>query len=179
MLEVNIDGNLFSIKQSPKDFTIGEYEDIVSIIKNDEFDEFDRYYELFLHLGIPQDLLDDFDIFNFKKLISAYNDLKEENTMINEIEIDGVKYKSYDKEFSISLKQMRTSIDCIKNDNVRCLAEIMAIFFHEVGVSRDDNWNRLDDRSDLFREKMTADVANPYFLEIIKKLYNEHTKELE
>jgi hypothetical protein len=179
MLEVNIDGTLFNIKQSPKDFTIGEYEDIVSIIKNDKFDEFDRYYELFLHLGIPQDLLDDFDIFNFKKLIWAYNDLEEENTMINEIEIDGVKYKSYDKEFSISLKQMRTSISCIKNDSVRCLAEIMSIFFHEVNLSRDDNWNRLNDRAELFRNKMTADIANPYFLEIIKKLYNDHTKELE
>ena len=175
MLEVKIDGQLFELKQDPKEFTIGEYEDVVSILKNKEYDEFDRYYELFLHLGIPQDLLDEFDIFHFKNLITEYNSVTSEMTMVNQITIDGRVFKSYDTEFKISLKQMKTAIEFIKEDSVRCLAEIMAIFFHEVNLSREENWKRLDERAELFRDRMTADIASPYFIEIIKKMY-ENTK---
>lgn len=176
MLEVNIDGVLFNLKQDPNEFTIGEYEDIVSILKDPNTDEFDKYYDLFIYLGIPSELLDEFDIFHFKDLINGYNKSdKPMAPMVNTFQIDGVTYKSYDKEFKISLKQMMTAIDYVKKDNVRCLAEIVAVFFHDINLSREENWNNIDDRAELFRERLTADIANPYFIELIKKMY-ENTK---
>lgn len=173
MLEVKINDDIFFLKQEPSDFTIGEYEDVVSILKNEEYDQFDRYYNLFSSLGIPTELLDEFDVFNFKDLITEYNSKFVDSEMVNEITIDGRTFKSYDTEFKLSVKQMKTAIEFIKVNDIRCMAEILSIIFHETNKTREENWlkSNIIERTDLFRNKMTADIANPYFMFLIKKVF--------
>lgn len=172
MLEVKINDELFNIKQKTSEFTIEEYEHLVMILRDNEVDEFDRYYNLFSYLGIPKYYLDEFDFFNFKDLIVEYNKPIDNNIeMINEILIDGRLFRSYENEFKISVKQMKKAIDYIKKDQNRCMAEILAIIFHEVSKTREENWleSNINERIELFRKKMTADIASPYFLFLIKK----------
>lgn len=173
MLNVEINGQSFDLKQSPSEFTIGEYEKMVSILRNPEYDSLDQYYNLFNYLGVPTELLDEFDIFNFKTLITEYNKMEEnkEEEFVKEFEIDGVKYTSYANttEFKMNVKQMKLAIKFAKEDDTYCMAEVLSVLFKEEGV---DNYDEkvIRNRAKVFRNKLTADISNPYFLFFIKKM---------
>ena len=175
MLEVKINDEVFNIKQKPSEFTIGEYEELVIILKDNESDQFDRYYNLFLYLGIPQYYLDEFDFFNFKEIIEEYNKQTDDITMINEVTIDGRLFRAYENEFKMSVKQMKKAIDYIKKDDKKCMAEVLGVIFQEVSKTKEENWleSNINERIELFRKNMTADVASPYFLLLIKKAINK------
>ena len=104
-----------------------------------------------------------------------YNKQTDDITMINEVTIDGRLFRAYENEFKMSVKQMKKAIDYIKKDDKKCMAEVLGVIFQEVSKTKEENWleSNINERIELFRKNMTADVASPYFLLLIKKAINK------
>lgn len=172
MITVTIDEQEFKIKHSPKEFTIGEYEKMIEIINNKDFDSFDKYFNLFVYLGIPEKLLNQFDINNFSKLIKEYNVNIESLEFTPSFKVDGIKFSSDKETFSLNVKQMRKCIEYINKDK-NGIAEILAILVKEEGKEDHLSDNSIRYKANLFRDKVTADIALPFFTSLIEKIINK------
>lgn len=165
MLEIEIAGSVYQLKHKPEDFLIGEYEKVSSIMNNNELDEIDKYAQLFIELGIPQEELEGMNTISFFELIKKYTSYQLEiGEFTKEIEINGRVYKSFQDEFFLSVKDMKEIEKSIKRNPDSFIGDIMAIVFKDVELTKNEHYvdAHIKYKSKLFRENVTFDKAIPF-----------------
>jgi hypothetical protein len=165
MLNININGASYPIKQTATDFTIKEYENLCEVLNDDNINEIDRYYQAFIMLGLDADLLDTFDGFSFLKLIHEFKDYTLPiGEFTKTIELNGRVYTSFDEKFFFSVKDMRLIEEYVKKNSVKFIGEILAIVFKDTELTKVEHYDpaHIKYKAKLFRENITYDVAIPF-----------------
>ena len=176
MLNVKIEGKTYEIKNSVEEFSIGEFETISSILNEEKKTKINKWFEIFVYLGIPEDVVDNFDSFAFIQLINEFN-INEftPNDFTKEIIINGYTYVSYDEEFKLTVKEMGMIESVVTNkNNDKYLADILAVIFKRTDLTKSEHFDKahIKFKADLFRKKITADVAMPFLGFLSKRLIN-------
>jgi hypothetical protein len=178
MLTVRINEIDYSIKQKLNEFTIGEFETITNILNNPEFDELEKYYEIFIVSGIPSSDLEELDIKEFLDLIRNFLENSEFN--FSEIEkskeftINNRLYRAFDTEFKLKVKEMKLIEKYIKKNEKQTLSYILAILFKDIELTENEHYveAHINHKANLIRENITADIAIPYISYFSDKFVN-------
>lgn len=173
MLQIEIAGSVYQLKHKPEDFLIGEYERVSSIMNNDELDQIDKYTQLFIELGIPQDVLEELNTIKFFEIIKSYTSYQLEiGEFTKEIEINGRLYKSFDDDFFLSVKDMKEIERSIKRNPDSFIGDIMAIVFKDVELTKNEHFvdAHIKHKSKLFREHVGFDKAVPFIAYFSKEV---------
>lgn len=176
MVELNVNGERYEIRNEPREITLKEYEYIQKQFANREIGKTEKYFNIFKYLGIPEEVLyaleDDF--YNqpneaeaknstFVQLIQAYGDYVVEPIYHPTIVINEKTYRAFDGDrFKLSVRDRKEIERCAMKDVSSLPVDMMAIIYKEEGVDNHYSPSHLDNKRKLFRKNMTADYVIPY-----------------
>lgn len=176
MLKMNYGKTSYEIKSGCEELKIGEFEAILEIYNDPKRDYIDKWGEIFVICGIPEEIVDDLDSLDFLNLIKEFNLMSSNTTeVIKSIIIGDSEFVSYTEEFKITVKEMRLIEEAIKNSPNSYLADMLAIVYKKVGVNKELSYlpEHLKYKSELFRAELMTDVAIPFLGYITKKLIKD------
>ena len=114
MINFNFNGESHSLRNTPDELTITEFEYVSSIINNEELDYIDKYMQIFIYLGLPKELVDDLDGKSFLNVTRHFHNYQHSVNLINQIEIDGYIYKAFDGDkYKPKVKDLKLIISFI------------------------------------------------------------------
>jgi hypothetical protein len=183
MISVRINDQDFQLKSKLEEFTIGEFETFTGIINNPEFDEIEKYFEIFKFFGVSEEVLDEMETKEFFNIVREYGNktaIQEEITnKINEITINGRSYKSFEsgEEFKIKVKDMKLIESFIKKDSSKYIGELMAVIFKDTQLTNTEHYTdaHIKHKATLFRSNVKADIAIPYVAYFSQNIINSLT----
>jgi len=83
------------IPNKMSELTIEQFEKISQILNNQDFDNIERYVEMFKYLGIKEELWDDYPFSKFVELIKEFNlNSFTPSETVTSIEVDGYTYEA-------------------------------------------------------------------------------------
>ena len=157
MVEVEINGGLFNIRNKKNDITINQMVKCEDILSDDNVNELDKYINIIQQLSdLSIEEIEDLPIPKLKEVIGIINfeDINDVDLdFTNNFTIDGVKYVN-------------------NNDNKISVGEIAGVIFREeVGgvISRDFSVYKIKERAVIFGD-LTLDIILPYVLNIKKHI---------
>lgn len=161
----------YEIKNSFKEWTVGEFEEISIALNNEKLDNIDKYLEIFRLSGISEDVLETITYDEFVDIITNFlsNDL--ENKYIREIEVGGYKYIAYKgDDFVLGIKDLAKIESIVKSDK-KWISKTMAILFKREDLSRNEHYEKshIEYKAKLFNE-LSSDIIMPYIIHITDKL---------
>jgi hypothetical protein len=179
MIDIKYNGEVYSIKSDVTEFTIRDFERINYYIQKDN-DFFTHWINIFVYLGVPEDVVDDLDgndFINIVKHIST-NDIGCE--FVREIELGGYKYVCEFKN-----DEPRITANMFKYIQKACnkdyyISDIMAILFKREDLTLNEHYDKshLEYKSVLF-SSLPASMCLPYmtyidikYVENILSLYD-------
>lgn len=177
MLKINVKEKSYEIKNSVDELLLKEFEYITNIFNNKERQYFEKWSEIFIYLGLPQEVVDEFDSFAFIDIIKEFNIINSiSDEIIKEFEIDGNLYVGYDETFRLTVKEMSLIESYIEKDSNRYLGEILAIIYKRPEFDKNINYDKahIHHKAELFRKNLKADIAIPIVSFISKKLINDY-----
>lgn len=177
MLKINVKEKSYEIKNSVDELLLKDFEYITSIFNNKEKQNFEKWSEIFVFLGLPEDVVDEFDTFAFIDIIKEFNIINiKDKEIVKEFEIDGDLYVSYDETFKITVKEMSLIEHYIQKNADRYLGEIMAVLYKRPGFDKSVNYDKahIHHKAELFRRTLTADKAVPFISFLSKKLISDY-----
>jgi hypothetical protein len=175
MLTIKFQDNSYQIKNQVEEFTIREFEEICFILNEKKQTKINAWSQIFNLLGVPNEVIDEFDSFAFIQLIKEFNlDDFENKEFVKEIEIDGYTYQSFENDFKLTVKEMGLIEQKIEKDSNKFLGELMAIIFKRVDLSKIEHFDNahIKYKAELFRNSVTADKAIPFIGFLSKRLIN-------
>jgi hypothetical protein len=166
----------YEMKNSLREWTVNEYEKIIKIINNEEYDFIDKYIKVMEFLGVPDYILEnmtDEDFFNIVKNILDNNIEKEYKRCI---EIDGYIYSAYkeNEKYKLTVRDMSYIEKVLKSDVNDMLSRIMAIIYKRDDLSNKEHYDEshLEYKAKLFKN-VSADIVIPYLLLIEEKIVSK------
>jgi hypothetical protein len=175
MININNNGETYSIKNSLDELTIGQFEYICSVINEDsKRNKIDRWCDIFVYLGVPIEVVEELDAFYFLEIMKNFDliaDVADEN-FVNEFEIEGYTYKAYDDKLKITIKEMMFIESFIESKGVNYISEVIGVIFKRTDLTRTEHLDKthIKHKAKLIRENITADIAMPYINFLFKKL---------
>ena len=167
MLNVTIGEERFSIKNEFNEITIGEFETITELLNDKNKDNFEKFYSVFILLGIDVDMLDQIDLNGFSTLINEWKDFGDLDidSFVRTVEFDGVTYSAYEegKEFKFTVKMMR-QINAINKTDIK-YSDVLSVIF------KNDETDDKEVKSELFNN-ITCDIALPYIIKYNSEIMN-------
>lgn len=159
MITIKFKGKEYKIKNSIKELTIGEFEDIL-IIFNKENNIVEKWFEVFKLLGMTEEILLNIDINEFKSIVREF-DFNTSNIKIKKtIKLNGVEYKSYDSSFKLIVKNVLMIEDYLLVNQNKYIAEVIAILYTNKEEGRLNN-KLIKEKAVLIREQINAEIAIP------------------
>lgn len=161
------------IKNSIEEFTIGEFEELSKIINDLGLDYVEKQLKIFNHLGVPNDVLDDLSIPEFKQAVQDYNSIepKDYSKPLQEIELGGYTYRAFEDEFIFTAKDLSLIEKKIKKNELY-ISYAMAVIFKRTDLSKVEHY---DNAHLKLKEKLFKDVKAVhavYYLSEIGKAVN-------
>jgi hypothetical protein len=187
MIELNVNGERYEIRNEPKEITLREYEYIQKQFANREIGRTEKYWNIFKFMGVPENILDalEDDFYNqpskdeaknstFAQLVQAFGDYSIEAVYHPTIEINGKVYRAYDGErFKLSVRDRKEIERCAMKEQSTLPVDMMAIIYKEEGAENHYSPSHLDNKRKLFRKHMTADYAIPYIKLLAQRTVNQ------
>jgi hypothetical protein len=177
MINLLFDSKTFEIRNNVTEFTIGEFETLSAIMNDDEKNYIEKWSDIFQFLGVPEDVVDNFDTFDFIDLIKQFNFLgDEEFKMKQTIVLNDIEYHAFDEEFKLTVKEMRLIEDFINKNSKRYLGDILAVIYKRSDTDKTINFDKshLHFKAELIRKEIMADVAMPLMSYLSKKLIKDY-----
>jgi len=178
MLNLKLEGETYPIKNSLDELTIKQFEFISSILNDKEKSHISKWSEIFIYLGLPEDIVENLDSFSFIEIINNFNftfeELKEKE-IVKEIILDGVSYFAYDETFKITVKEMALIEEYVKKNENKYLAEIMAVIYKRNDLQKEMQYDKahIKHKADLIRTQITSDIAFPIIGFLAKRLIKD------
>lgn len=166
----------YEVKNLTDELLLKEFEFISELFNNKEKLHFEKWTEIFIYLGIPEEVVDEFDTQDFLDAIKEFNLVKtHSNIIIKDFIIDDVKYIAYEDDFRLTVKEMAMIEAYVKKNENRYLGEIMAIIYKREGCDKTINFDKvhISFKAELFRKSIKADVVIPVINFISKRLIKE------
>ena len=176
MLNINYNGKTYSIRNNVEELLLKEFEEITKIFNDKGKLHFEKWSEIFIYLGLPEEIANELDSFAFIEIIKEFNiDNITSKEIIKEIIIDGDNYIAYNGVFKLTVKEMSLIEGYIKSNENRYLGEIMAIIYKRPGVDKNINYDKahIHFKAELFRKNVTTDKAVPFISFLSKKLIKD------
>lgn len=177
MIKVKFDKKIYNIKSKLEDIMIGDFEKIANIMSSST-NYIDMWNDIFLILGLPQEVIDNMDSSDFINIINEIDinistSIDIDYKLHKQIKINGINYKIKHDVVKISVKEMRIIENVIKKSDNKYIADIMAILYKD-DLSEDNyDLTYIEEKSNLFRENVTIDKALPF----LKYLSNKVVKD--
>ncbi len=174
MINVTIAGSSKTIKGHLSEITIRDFEKLCTIVLEDRSDILDKHLEIFAVLGMSETDIDLITPAEFLDVVKQFtlmdNEIKD---FQKEISVDGKTYQAFAGEkFVLSVRDLARIEKFIKLKNGLFIGEMMAVLYKDPLLSKEENYKPeyLTEKSELFRNKVMADVAYPYLNLITKDL---------
>ena len=177
MLRIKYKEEVYEIKNSPNELLLKDFEYVTNIFNDKEKQHFEKWSEIFVYLGLPESVVDDFDTFAFIDIIKEFNILnKSNNDIIKDFTIDNETYIAYDEEFRLTVKEMSLIEHYIDKNDKRYLGEVMAVIYKVPGADKTINFDKahIHHKAELFRKGLTADKVIPIISFLSKKLVKDY-----
>ena len=156
------------------ELTIEQFEKISQILNNQEFDNIERYVELFKYFGIKEELWDDYPFSDFIALVREFNlDSYTPNEAVTTIELEGYTYEA---QLKLSVKETKLIEKIVNTKPAHYLSDILAIMFKRTDLSNIEHFAdaHLKHKSKLFRTQK-AELVVPYIVFVTEKI-SEYAK---
>jgi hypothetical protein len=166
----------YNIKNKTNELTIGEFEEICFILNSDSLSKIDKWSKIFVFLGVPQEIIDEFDSFDFIEMIKEFKIFDEQNNeYVKEINLQDKVYNLYDEKFKLTVKENALIEEFVQKNNERYIAEIMAVLYKLEGTDKTIWYDttHIKYKAKLFRDNVTIDKAMPIITYLTKKLVTE------
>jgi len=178
MITITLNKKVYTIPDGWKDITIGQFQKINTLLKDEKMDEITKNLELVCILsGIDlEELLEikQTEYFNICNLLTFIQDQVEQKR-VDEWTHNKIKYK-FDHDITNYNVAQFFDIDHLSRDNdSNNLHLLMAIFFREVdkkGNIKTYTQDGLKDRAEIFKEHMPIDIT--YTAQLFFYLLNEY-----
>lgn len=164
---------------SLNDLTISQFEHLVELNNKEYNTNIESYIDLIAILSnLSIDEIESLDIDEFKKIVDVIKDIDYktfDNKFINQIEIDGVLYKtkSNGTEYNFSVKEVVLLRELIAKDANHFLQEMIAILFKNVdadgNIISDLTPQAIQERKNKIGD-IKMDIAGPYLTALSKSL---------
>ena len=177
MINLKFEDKTYSIKNKTNELTIGEFEDLCVILNDLKATKVEKWSRAFKYLGVPEEVVDEFDAFDFIEMIKQFNIFDEEVfDYVKEITIDGKVYVLFDERFKITVKENALIESYVNKNGEKYIGELMAILYKLEGTDKTiwyDNAH-IKFKAKQFRDKVTIDNALPIIKYLAKKLVKEN-----
>jgi hypothetical protein len=164
---------------SLNDLTISQFEHLVELNNKEYNTNIESYIDLIAILSnLSIDEIESLDIDEFKKIVDVIKDIDYktfDDKFINQIEIDGVLYKtkSNGTEYNFSVKEVVLLRELIEKDANHFLQEMIAILFKNVdadgNIISDLTPQAIQERKNKIGD-IKMDIAGPYLTALSKSL---------
>lgn len=165
----------WSMKTNLEDFTVGEFEKIITILNNPLLENIEKYFDIFEFLGMPESILNDLTDDEFFELIQQFNLTSDHSEMKPSIEVDGRVYRAYpdDGEFILRAKDLSHIEKTIKNEP-NYVSKILAIILKREDLGPNEHWTsaHIVHKAKLFRDLNAKDMW-PYIYFVTNKINNK------
>lgn len=177
MIDIKFKEEIYSIKNEIGEINVKDFEHIISILNNDTKNYLEKWSDIFIFLGTPIEVVDNFDISDFIEIIKLFNltsiDLKE---IKKSIIINGIEHFAYtDNDFKLTVKETILIESYIKKNDNRYLGELIAIVYKNPSVTKEINFDKshIHHKAEMIRKEITADIALPIIGFLSKKLIKD------
>ena len=175
MINIIIEDKEIPIKNLVTEFTIGEFEIITNIINDETENSLTRWSKVMKFLGLSEDVIDNFDTFDFMKIIEEFNEIKTQTyNYVETINILGEDYKIklIDGELRLTVKEMRIIENFVKKDSKVYIANVLAVIYKREDIQKELQYDdaHIKYKSELISKHITADIALPIMGFLSKKL---------
>lgn len=151
------------------ELTIEQFEKISQILSNQDFDNIERYVELFSYFGIKENQWDDYPFSEFIALVREFNlDSYTPNEAQTTIELEGYTYEA---KLTLSVKETKLIEKIVNTKPTHYLSDILAIMFKRTDLSNTEHFTEahLKHKSKLFRTQK-AELCVPYIVFVTEKI---------
>ena len=177
MKTIKLENRTVEVSTSLNEIGIDQFEKCVNILKTTYESSIDQYVDLIQALStLTRDEIEDLDLSEFESLIKAIkiDDMTGfADKYINEIEVNGVKYrtKSNGETFKFSVKEMFLLQDKIKQNEEKYISDLCAIIFREVdadgNISNDLSNEAINKRKEALKD-IKMNIIAPYLIVLSK-----------
>lgn len=165
----------YEMKNSFSEWTISEYEKIVSILNNDTYNNIDKYIHVLEVLGVPDDILDTMDEEEFFSVIGEILINEMDYKYTKEVVVDGYTYIAYSgDEYKLGIKDMAHIETIIKKNGAHIISDIMSVIFKREDLTNNEHYDKshLEYKSKIF-SNLTSDIMVPYMVLLQEKMYKK------
>ena len=157
------------IPNKMSELTIEQFEKISQILNNQEFDNVEKYVEMFKYLGIDEKLWDDYPFSEFIELVKTFNlDSYTPSEPVATIELEGYTYTA---EMRLSVKETKLIEKIVNGKPNNYISDILAIMFKRSDLSNTEHFAdaHLKHKAKLFRSQK-AELCVPYIVFVTEKI---------
>lgn len=164
MLTIKYNNQSFDIRNELTELTIKDFEFITNNVNDKEKPTFDKWSEIFVYLGVPQEIVDEMDSDEFLQIAKEFYDIETNFTDVPQfIEVDGITYRAYEEKFKMTVKEMSMIEAAVRKNRDRYIAEVMAIIYKNPELDKALTYDKshIHFKAELFRKTLTADKCVP------------------
>ena len=122
------------IPNKMEELTIEQFEKISQILNNQDFDNIEKYVEMFKYLGIKEEMWDDYPFSDFIKLVQDFNlDSYTAKEAQSSIELEGYTYEA---QMKLSVKETKLIEKIVNTKPHHYISDILAIMFKRTEIGR-------------------------------------------
>ena len=144
------------IPNKMSELTIEQFEKISQILNNQDFDNIEKYVEMFKYLGIKEEMWDDYPFSEFIKLVQEFN-------------LDS--YTPNEAQLKLSVKETKLIEKIVNTKPNHYISDILAIMFKRSDLSNTEHFTdaHLKHKAKLFRTQK-AELCVPYIVFVTEKI---------
>lgn len=162
------------IPNKMSELTIEQFEKISQILNNQEFDNVEKYVEMFKYLGVDEKMWDDYPFSEFIELVKQFNlDSYTPQEAVTSIELEGYTYRA---EMRLSVKETKLIEKIVNSKPNHYISDILAIMFKRTDLSNTEHFAdaHLKHKAKLFRSQK-AELCVPYIVFVTERI-SEYAK---
>lgn len=168
----------YDVRNTVEELTVSEFEEVAAIQQDQTLDYLEKQIKVFTTLGVPEEVLDEMGVVEFKQHVKTFNDVEpKEYPFLPEVEVEGYVYKAFDEEFKLPVRDLKHIESKVKKSPTKYMAFMLAVIFKREDLTKAEHYDNahLKHKEELFG-KLPAAVAVPYVQQIGKELSNAISK---
>jgi hypothetical protein len=171
MKNIEIENKQIQISTDLTQLSLKKFEKAINIFQKSYDMQFEKFIDLIeVMTNLTPDDIEDLHIDDFKKIVDIIENIEFtsfEKKFINQIEIDGITYKSKSDgaDYKFSVREIFLMQDILEKNPENYLLDLIAIVFREVDAEGnligDLKSESIEKRKEVFKD-IKMDVVGPY-----------------